>query len=303
MSQNPTPHTLNPRPPQRRSRPATASLLQRLACVGPGDRLLDIGSGDGRFCVAAVQKFGCARAVGVELDESLVRLADGLAGRCGVSVSVSFMAADFTTLGAEQLSSLASYGHCRQTASASACGAPCPGSWIPSSSPVDPDGSRVPSGLDPDGSQNPSPDPAAQAEPGGGGGGAASPDATSCHPEPGPRREAGAGPGTDGAAEAEGAGAGAGAGAGPAVFSVVVVYLLPGSEERFRLVLTRLYEGGARVVAVHFPLSPALGLRMDSGVGNLRLYSKASVAAQPTATWGAQPTATACHAATSCPVA
>ena len=28
--------------------------------MGPDDRLLDLGSGDGRFCVAACQQFGAA---------------------------------------------------------------------------------------------------------------------------------------------------------------------------------------------------------------------------------------------------
>lgn len=47
-----------------------------LAQLKPGDRLVDLGSGDGRLLRAAVCKFGAVRADGFELDERLVSMAN-----------------------------------------------------------------------------------------------------------------------------------------------------------------------------------------------------------------------------------
>ncbi|PRP81751.1 RNA methylase [Planoprotostelium fungivorum] len=67
--------------------------------VGKDDVILDLGSGDGRcgnsmkchpcltlkrFCVAAVQKFGVKRAIGVELEADLVDKSAELSQKCGV---------------------------------------------------------------------------------------------------------------------------------------------------------------------------------------------------------------------------
>lgn len=51
--------------------PVVEKMLE-LAQVRPGELLYDLGSGDGRIVVMAVQKIG-ARAVGIELDPRLVR--------------------------------------------------------------------------------------------------------------------------------------------------------------------------------------------------------------------------------------
>ncbi|KAJ3059572.1 hypothetical protein HDU98_004441 [Podochytrium sp. JEL0797] len=48
----------------------------RLAACGPTDVVLDLGCGDGRFCVTAVGMFGASAAVGVESDDGVVRLAE-----------------------------------------------------------------------------------------------------------------------------------------------------------------------------------------------------------------------------------
>ncbi len=58
--------------------------------------MLDLGSGDGRLCVAAVQQFGAEAAVGIELDEELVELSQARAEQCGVSDSARFLCADLT---------------------------------------------------------------------------------------------------------------------------------------------------------------------------------------------------------------
>ncbi|MGA2630425.1 MAG: hypothetical protein ABSG54_09420 [Terriglobia bacterium] len=51
--------------------PVVEKMLE-LAQVRPGELVYDLGSGDGRIVVMAVQKFG-ARAVGIELDPRLAR--------------------------------------------------------------------------------------------------------------------------------------------------------------------------------------------------------------------------------------
>ncbi|KAI8340534.1 hypothetical protein BC941DRAFT_417506 [Chlamydoabsidia padenii] len=47
--------------------------------VGPHDRLVDLGSGDGRFVTAAVSEYGCDTALGIETDDDLVQLSRQLA--------------------------------------------------------------------------------------------------------------------------------------------------------------------------------------------------------------------------------
>jgi hypothetical protein len=49
----------------------TVDEMLRMGGVGPGDFVLDLGSGDGRIVVTAAQKFG-ARGLGVDLDPHLI---------------------------------------------------------------------------------------------------------------------------------------------------------------------------------------------------------------------------------------
>lgn len=79
---------------------STVEMMLRMARVGPGDVLYDLGSGDGRIPITAVRDFGAARAVGIDIDPE--RVADGIANAraAGVSDRVSFrrddvFAADF----------------------------------------------------------------------------------------------------------------------------------------------------------------------------------------------------------------
>ncbi len=69
--------------------PAVVERMLALAGTGPHDYVIDLGSGDGRIVIAAARGFG-ARALGIELDESLVRLSRDHAKRAGVSERVSF---------------------------------------------------------------------------------------------------------------------------------------------------------------------------------------------------------------------
>ncbi len=68
--------------------------MLRLAHVGPGDVVYDLGSGDGRIPIAAVKEFGAARGVGVELDATRVREAAENARKAGVASQVEFRRED-----------------------------------------------------------------------------------------------------------------------------------------------------------------------------------------------------------------
>src|SRR5262252_5038308 len=74
------------------NRVVTAML--KLAKVGPGDVVYDLGSGDGRIAIAAVKEFGAARGVGVELDPARVREANENARKAGVASRVEFRLQD-----------------------------------------------------------------------------------------------------------------------------------------------------------------------------------------------------------------
>ena len=64
-----------------------------LAEIRPGDRLIDLGSGDGRIVIAAARRFGI-RAFGVEIDPALVELSNTRAAEAGVADRVRFAAQD-----------------------------------------------------------------------------------------------------------------------------------------------------------------------------------------------------------------
>ena len=67
--------------------------MLQVARVGPGDHLMDLGSGDGRIVVVAAEKYG-ARAVGIEQDAQLVAASRQSAERAQVADRVEFRAAD-----------------------------------------------------------------------------------------------------------------------------------------------------------------------------------------------------------------
>lgn len=70
---------------------AVVDAMLRLAKVGPGDFVIDLGSGDGRIVIAAAKKHG-ARGLGVDIDGALVSQAEREARRQGVSDKVRFAA-------------------------------------------------------------------------------------------------------------------------------------------------------------------------------------------------------------------
>ncbi|SDM81143.1 Methyltransferase domain-containing protein [Geoalkalibacter ferrihydriticus] len=73
--------------------PEVVEEMLRLAEVGPGDVVYDLGSGDGRIVIAAARDRG-ARGVGVEIDPQLIRLSKRNAEREGVAERVRFIEED-----------------------------------------------------------------------------------------------------------------------------------------------------------------------------------------------------------------
>jgi predicted RNA methylase len=52
--------------------PEIVEQMLRLARVGPTDIVYDLGSGDGRLAIAAVQDFRARAAIGIEIDPAPV---------------------------------------------------------------------------------------------------------------------------------------------------------------------------------------------------------------------------------------
>ncbi len=68
---------------------AMVEAMLRLARVGPGDFVIDLGSGDGRILIAAAKKHG-ARGFGVDLDPQRVKESIANAKEAGVADRVQF---------------------------------------------------------------------------------------------------------------------------------------------------------------------------------------------------------------------
>ena len=69
--------------------------MLRLAGVGPGDVVYDLGSGDGRIVITAARKFGARAAVGVELDDHLIYQSEESARQANLGERVKFVQQDF----------------------------------------------------------------------------------------------------------------------------------------------------------------------------------------------------------------
>jgi hypothetical protein len=72
---------------------SVVSDMLRYADVGPGDFLIDLGSGDGRIVLTAAKVFG-ARGFGVEIKDELVKRANEAAKIEGLAERVKFVKAD-----------------------------------------------------------------------------------------------------------------------------------------------------------------------------------------------------------------
>ena len=67
--------------------PTPPSVVERMLQLGElkkGEKMFDLGSGDGRIVIMAARKFG-ANAVGVEIDESLARQSTAEIARLGLA--------------------------------------------------------------------------------------------------------------------------------------------------------------------------------------------------------------------------
>lgn len=76
--------------------PTPHSIVERmlaLAEVGADDLVVDLGSGDGRIVITAAKQFG-ARALGIEIDRTLIAEAEARARKEGVAGRVRFLARD-----------------------------------------------------------------------------------------------------------------------------------------------------------------------------------------------------------------
>jgi hypothetical protein len=82
--------------------------MLRLAATGPGDVVIDLGSGDGRIVIAAAQKFG-ARGIGIELDSRLVEKSRENARVAEVADRVSFIEGDVLATDISQASVVTVY--------------------------------------------------------------------------------------------------------------------------------------------------------------------------------------------------
>ena len=65
-----------------------------VAKVGKGDVLYDLGSGDGRIPITAAQKYGIARAIGIDINPERIREANENLAKSGVGNRVRFVNAD-----------------------------------------------------------------------------------------------------------------------------------------------------------------------------------------------------------------
>ena len=87
---------------------SVVSDMLRYADVGPGDFLVDLGSGDGRIVLTAAKVFG-ARGFGVEIKDELVKRANEAAKLEGLAERVEFIKADLFKTDISQASVITMY--------------------------------------------------------------------------------------------------------------------------------------------------------------------------------------------------
>ena len=68
--------------------------MLKMANVSKGDVVFDLGSGDGRIPITAVQKYAAKRAVGVEINPDLVKQSRENAEKAGIADRVEFLQQD-----------------------------------------------------------------------------------------------------------------------------------------------------------------------------------------------------------------
>jgi cyclopropane fatty-acyl-phospholipid synthase-like methyltransferase len=71
--------------------------MLKMAGVKAGDIVFDLGSGDGRIPITAVQKFSATRATGIDIDPQRIKEANENAKKAGVTDRVRFLNQDLFT--------------------------------------------------------------------------------------------------------------------------------------------------------------------------------------------------------------
>lgn len=74
--------------------PEVVDAMLKLAKVGPSDIVYDLGSGDGRIPIAAVQKFKAQKGVGIDINPERIKEAQVNHAAAGVGDKVTFILGD-----------------------------------------------------------------------------------------------------------------------------------------------------------------------------------------------------------------
>lgn len=74
--------------------PEVVDRMLKIAKVGKNDILYDLGSGDGRIPIAAVQKYGVKKATGIDIDPQRIKEANENAQKAGLTGKVQFLQQD-----------------------------------------------------------------------------------------------------------------------------------------------------------------------------------------------------------------
>lgn len=77
--------------------PEVVDRMLTIAKVGKNDVLYDLGSGDGRIPIAAVQKYKVKKAVGIDIDPERIKEANANAQKAGLTGKVQFLQQDLFT--------------------------------------------------------------------------------------------------------------------------------------------------------------------------------------------------------------
>ena len=74
--------------------PEVVAAMLKVAKVGPGDIVYDLGSGDGRIVIAAIRDFGALRGTGIDIDPVRIKEANENAERARLTDRVRFLNQD-----------------------------------------------------------------------------------------------------------------------------------------------------------------------------------------------------------------
>jgi cyclopropane fatty-acyl-phospholipid synthase-like methyltransferase len=88
---DPMPEVVSPSVPTPTS---VVDEIMKLGGVGPGDYVVDLGSGDGRLVIAAVEKYNARGGFGVEISSMMVTISNQNAAKAGVADRVQFYERD-----------------------------------------------------------------------------------------------------------------------------------------------------------------------------------------------------------------